>query len=267
MGQQEKYLTTHHERDQETGLDYRGARFYDSDIGRFLSVDPLAEKYASISPYVYVANNPLRFIDPDGRKIVNPYEDYKQYEGLEEELDNNVKNASSRKEKRAARQERRANRGKINGYNNYNEVNDLLSDFKALNEGEFNRVDNLEFNGVEVDVIVGLDSRRSGDGAGQWGETGLIYVKETVREIVSFQTGDSYLLPTEIVDNKINVIIFSGGNKLSTLANEFGDSIFAVENPRAKLEDINKDYREKRTTNFSLDYQEYIINGLSLIHI
>jgi RHS repeat-associated protein len=38
----EHYLTTHHERDELSNLDYRFARFYDSDIGRFLSVDPLA---------------------------------------------------------------------------------------------------------------------------------------------------------------------------------------------------------------------------------
>jgi uncharacterized protein RhaS with RHS repeats len=43
--------------------------FIDSDLGRFLSVDPLAEKYASISPYAYVANNPIIFIDPDGMQI------------------------------------------------------------------------------------------------------------------------------------------------------------------------------------------------------
>ena len=67
VGQQEKYLTTHHERDQETGLDYRGARFYDSDIGRFLSIDALAEKYASISPFIYVANNTVVFTDPNGK--------------------------------------------------------------------------------------------------------------------------------------------------------------------------------------------------------
>lgn len=37
---------------------------------RFLTVDPLAEKYYSWSPYVYVMNNPLKYIDPDGRKII-----------------------------------------------------------------------------------------------------------------------------------------------------------------------------------------------------
>ncbi len=50
-GQQERYLTTQHERDEATGLDYRGARYYDSDIARFLSLDPLAKKFPSWSAY------------------------------------------------------------------------------------------------------------------------------------------------------------------------------------------------------------------------
>lgn len=56
------------ELDQMHGVnlyDY-SARYYESAIGRFTSVDPLAEKYYSISPYAYVANNPLKFIDPTG---------------------------------------------------------------------------------------------------------------------------------------------------------------------------------------------------------
>ena len=43
------------------------ARFYDPALDRFMSVDPLCEKYYSISPYAYCLNNPLGHIDPDGK--------------------------------------------------------------------------------------------------------------------------------------------------------------------------------------------------------
>lgn len=46
------------------------ARQMDVVAGRFTSIDPMAEKYYSISPYVYVANNPMKYIDPTGMKLM-----------------------------------------------------------------------------------------------------------------------------------------------------------------------------------------------------
>ena len=61
-----RYKFTSKERDVETGYDYFGARYYDSRIGRWMSVDPLAEKYAECSPYNYVKNDPINSFDPNG---------------------------------------------------------------------------------------------------------------------------------------------------------------------------------------------------------
>lgn len=57
------------EKDPETGYHYFGARYYNSDLSLWLSVDPMADKYPSLSPYNYCAWNPMKLVDPDGNAI------------------------------------------------------------------------------------------------------------------------------------------------------------------------------------------------------
>ena len=64
------YTFSAKEKDVETGLSYFGSRYYNSDLSVWLSVDPQAAKYPSLSPYVYCANNPVKLVDPDGEDYV-----------------------------------------------------------------------------------------------------------------------------------------------------------------------------------------------------
>jgi RHS repeat-associated protein len=66
------------ERDEQTGYNYLGARYYNADISIWLSVDPLSDKYPSLSPFTYCANNPIILFDPDGRHIETTEEAYSQ---------------------------------------------------------------------------------------------------------------------------------------------------------------------------------------------
>lgn len=66
---QERFTFTGKEKDEETGYGYFGARYMDHELmTMWLSVDPMADKYPSISPYAYCAWNPVKLVDPDGRE-------------------------------------------------------------------------------------------------------------------------------------------------------------------------------------------------------
>ncbi len=71
------YTFSGKEKDAETGYGYFGARYYDSGLSIWLSVDPMSDKYPSMSPYNYCANNPVILVDPDGRDIINVSENGK----------------------------------------------------------------------------------------------------------------------------------------------------------------------------------------------
>ena len=61
-----RYTFSAKEKDTETGYSYFGARYYNSDLSIWLSVDPMTDKYPSTSPYAYCRNSPIRLVDPNG---------------------------------------------------------------------------------------------------------------------------------------------------------------------------------------------------------
>ncbi len=73
-----QYQYSGKELQKETGWSDFGARMYMADIGRWGVIDPLAETTTRVNPYNYALDNPVMYVDPDGRKA--------QYLGSEYEL-------------------------------------------------------------------------------------------------------------------------------------------------------------------------------------
>ena len=71
-GYSSRYRFTGKELDPLSGLYDFGARYYDPRLSVWFGVDPMAEKYPGWSPYCAMGNNPIYYIDPDGREIVIP---------------------------------------------------------------------------------------------------------------------------------------------------------------------------------------------------
>ena len=66
----ETYTFSAKEKDSETGLSYFGSRYYSSDLSIWLSVDPMSDKYPTLSPYSYCADNPVKVVDPNGDTVI-----------------------------------------------------------------------------------------------------------------------------------------------------------------------------------------------------
>lgn len=66
------YLFNGKELDEETGLYYYGARYYDARISMWYGVDKLLDKYIFASPFAFTLNNPIKLLDPDGKEVTNP---------------------------------------------------------------------------------------------------------------------------------------------------------------------------------------------------
>jgi RHS repeat-associated protein len=267
------YLYNGKEWNNEGGLgwlDY-GFRWYDPAVGRFPSVDPLAAKYAAISPYAYVANNPILNVDPDGMEIINAdklrlaqrkmrydrfkaSEKYQTYHGLTRKQAKDqfgkkgvkswkyVKNTATKYEKVISKYEFRANK-----------TDAIMKKWQKESPNLYKKID-----GMSVDLYLGVDesvsSGREGDPFGATGSP----IEENGKYI--YKVGDLS------VEGALPVFINSGVNMDSiddetgeySLNHEGGHFIFAVENPKqyfqdkrsikAKGEDYNAGHHPDATT-------------------
>ena len=148
------YLFNAKEFDEETGLYYYGARYYDPRISLWISTDPKQESYFAFSSYVYCGNNPLIHIDPNGKE----WEDPAQAEKLKAKIDNKI--TSIQKSILAQKTRLESNRAKGKDISKQERK---IADFES-------RISNLNQSKSDIDLL-GHDSQKykltqvSGEGA------------------------------------------------------------------------------------------------------
>jgi RHS repeat-associated protein len=182
-GDQNRYRYNGKELNEELGLYDYGARWYDPAIARWTSIDPLADSYASLSPYNYVANNPILLIDPNGMEIVNSAEKERkkyeeQYNTLKTTVDNAEKRYGTKKSdfkskksfknyKRAKRARNQAKRNLRTWTKNAEATESLINEFESQSPNMFAELDNLKNEyGEEVDVNISVVANVEGDNDG-----------------------------------------------------------------------------------------------------
>ena len=166
------YTFSAKEKDSETGLSYFGSRYYSSDLSIWLSVDPQASKYPSLSPYVYCANNPVKLVDPNGEEIVNVYKD--AYEYVSKQYSEAKKNWEAFKGDRKAEGYKEARQKYKDAKRSYDDisykyhiVDNAISNVKQYNPELYEKMDNMkDADGNSVDIRIVIDYSKNKEG---WG--------------------------------------------------------------------------------------------------
>ncbi len=167
---QQPYKYNGKELDTERGLnlyDY-SARYMDPALGRFSTVDPMAEKYYSWSPYVYVGNNPIRRTDPTGMI----WDDPEEAEKLKKDIDKKITSLN----KNIAKNQVKLDKGGLSEKqiakleSKISEANDRISNL-TTSKGD---IDNL---GADKNNIYDLSNISGGQHKVRQGSDGKVYIE------------------------------------------------------------------------------------------
>jgi RHS repeat-associated protein len=147
------------ELDEENGMYYFEARYQSPPV--FISRDVMFEKYPTLSPYSYCANNPVKYVDMTGEELKNGYQEYREqwqmaYNFLRKEKDNFQ---GSKKELRALNRRLQYAKSQFEKYDYlYNEVNRAMEDLSKYNNELYQSLDALDDeNGNRVDVYAQIN--------------------------------------------------------------------------------------------------------------
>ena len=249
------------EKDYESGYHYYGARYYWSELWTgWLSVDPMSDKYPSISPYAYCAWNPVKLVDPDGEKIKNAYQEYNNVTERIASLEDQYAKCDTRNERRSIQREIKYLKRQ---HSYYKLAQGAIDAFKEANPEEFQLLDNLTFNDHDVDITVSVDmtslySPNNGNA-------------ETIFPSVILRKNSDGTL--ESVEDILSIEItlyrsafFGETNGLTSIANEMGDAKFMIMRPEQAvkgyfgIKNNNISYWKESASRFSYDYEKYITN-------
>jgi RHS repeat-associated protein len=236
------YTFTGKIKDAETGYNYFGARYYDSQLSVWLSVDPLSDKYPSLSPYTYCANNPVMMVDPDGRAIINYYTAVVSfYQSRLNALNHKLfyysgdKNSEEYKEIVSNRNTHKAYFDEAKDLEI--KVHDMINKFRdVMPDSYWNKVNNLtDKHGKSVDLVIKFNSNLDPK------IRGLFYSATDGESFYGTWSDDLYTdmmqghreAPTKRSEQLIEIRKFWD---VAALAHEFGHAFYNVTNPVKNLE-------------------------------